>query len=116
MFAYNNYFFGAGRTRYGLLRENPSSWNDIGRTLRNVVFVVEHGLLGRWFCRSGLKLGRLWLRRCTSCGHFLYYPVPILGRCWLCSRDFGDGGRLGLDALIDDALGGAFEECRTHHL
>ncbi|WP_420884493.1 zinc ribbon domain-containing protein [Stutzerimonas kunmingensis] len=105
-----------GWDRYGRLRDYPSSWNDIGRTLGNVVFVIEYGLLGWWFCRSRLGLGRLRLRRCTSCGHFLYYPVPILRRYWLCSCDLGDGGWLGLDALIGDALGGAFEECRTHHL
>ncbi|WP_419188725.1 hypothetical protein [Stutzerimonas stutzeri] len=50
------------------------------------------------------------LRRCTSCGHFLYYPIPVLGRGWLCSRDLGYGGWLGLDAFISDALDGAFEE------
>ncbi|WP_369691499.1 zinc ribbon domain-containing protein [Stutzerimonas kunmingensis] len=99
-----------GWDRYGRLGDNPSSRNDIGCPLRNVVLVIEDGLLGWRFCRTGLGLGSLRLRRCTSCGHFLYYPIPVLGRCWLCARDLGDGGWLGLDALIGDALGGAFEE------
>jgi len=110
---YYNFFLAV---RYRWFRDYPDCWNDIGRTLGNIVFVVEYGLLGRWFCRSSLGLGCLRLRRCTSRGNFLYYLVPILGRGWLCSRDLGDGRWLGLGTSIDDALDGAFQKCRTHHL